>query len=356
MRKLAAAVAAALLSLATPAEADDAADLAAAYMRSAQLENGFFRYEYDFIAGKWSRKDNIVRQAGAAFGLAIYHHQRPHEPSRQAVERALTALAQISIPYGDGLLISNDGSLRQAKTGATALALAAAVLAGIDSAPVQGWRDGLLALQRPDGRFQQSAVKPDPIGYYDGETWLALALLAARDGGSEFAAALAKADEGMIEAYGRTADVTFYHWGQLASAARFGRTQDPRFVGFAAAQTELFLEETRPAVSTNSNSCYSLEGMAAAYALVRTDPRLAPLTERIGERLEQEMAHNLSIQVQPGQTSLTLRNGAELVAAELPDFAGAFLNGRLRLQTRIDATQHCLAAMLQLSALGFALD
>jgi hypothetical protein len=348
---IAAVLAAAFLGGATPAAAADAADRAAAYIRGVQLESGFFRYEYDFLTGKWSKNDNIVRQAGAAFGLAIYHRQRPHEPTRQAVERALIALAGASISYGGGLLVSEDGSLRKAKTGATALALAAAVLAGIEGAPIDQWRDGLLALQRKDGRFQRSPVDQRPIGYYDGEAWLALALLAARDGEAAFAEALALADKGMTEGYGLPADVTFYHWGQLAAAARYGRTADPRYIDFAATQTESFLDETRPKVSDNSNSCYSLEGMAAAFALVGADPRLQALRERIGQRIRQEVAHNLSIQVQPGQGGLAVRAGTVLNTAELPEFAGAFLNGRLRLQTRIDATQHCLAALLQISKL-----
>ena len=356
MTRLAAAVAAALLSFATPAEAEDAADLAAAYLRGAQLENGLFRYEYDFLTGAWSKKDNIVRQAGAAFGLAIYHQQRPHEPTRQAVERALTALAALSLSYGGGLLVSDDGSLQRAKAGATALALAAALLADIDSAPIEGWRDGLLALQREDGRFRQSPVNHEASGYYDGESWLALALLAAKHGDGASTQALALTDAAMMDGYGGAADVTFYHWGQLAAATRYGATLDPSFIDFAAAQTESFLDKTRPKVSTNSNSCYSLEGLAAAYAMVVNDPRLGALADRIGERIRLELAHNLTIQVQPGQTSLSLRDGAELVAGELPDFAGAFLNGRLRPQARIDATQHCLAALLQLSALDFRLE
>jgi hypothetical protein len=353
---IAAALTAAFLGAAAPAAAQDPADLAAAYMRSVQLESGFFRYEYDFLSGKWSTKDNVVRQAGAAFGLAIYHRQRPHEPTRQAVERALVALAGLSIPYGGGLLVSEDGSLRKAKTGATALALSAAVLGGIDSAPIDEWRDGLLALQREDGRFQQSPVDQRTSGYYDGEAWLALALLAAKNGEADFAEALALADKGMTEGYGLPADVTFYHWGQLAAAVRYGRTADPRYIDFAATQTESFLDETRPKVSDNSNSCYSLEGLSAAYALVGADPRLQALHDRIGQRIRQEVAHNLSIQVQPGQGGLAVREGTVLNTAELPEFAGAFLNGRLRPQTRIDATQHCLAALLQISTLDLPLE
>ena len=79
MRSGAGALLAALLAFSAPASAADPADLAAAYMRDAQLENGLFRYEYDFLAGRWSRQDQIVRQAGAAFALAFYHQERPHE-------------------------------------------------------------------------------------------------------------------------------------------------------------------------------------------------------------------------------------------------------------------------------------
>jgi hypothetical protein len=351
-RRLGGALAAALLLFAAPAGATDPVDLAAAYLRDAQLESGLFRYEYDFLEGRWSRKDNIVRQAGAAFALAFYHQQRRHEPTRQAVARVLAALAALSIPHGKGLLVSQDGSQEKARAGATALALAAAVLSGVESAPVAAWRDGLLALQRADGRFARTPVDERPSGYYDGEIWLALALLAGEEAAAAPAEALQRADQGLMRSYGTEADTAFYHWGQLAAATRYAATGDPRFVAFAAGQTDSFLTSARPKPSTIHNSCYALEGLAAAYALVATDQRLAPLAERIVQRIGHELAHNLSLQIQPNQQLFRLREGAEMRLAELPQFAGAFLNGRYRLQTRIDSTQHCLAALLQVSALG----
>jgi hypothetical protein len=353
-RRAGALLAALLLAFSAPAAAADPADVAAAYLRDAQLENGLFRYEYNFLTGRWSRKDNVVRQAGTAFALAFYHQQRAHEPTRQAVVRSLTALAARSIPHGEGLLVSEDGSPEKARTGATALALAAAVLAGIDSAPIAAWRDGLLALQRDDGRFARTPLDERPSGYYDGETWMALGLLAARDDDPALAQALARADSGMLRAYGAEVDITFYHWGQLAAATRYAKTGDPALVAFAAGQTQSFLDSARPKVSSNSNSCYSLEGLAAAYVLIATDQRLAPLAQRIAERIQAELAHNLSLQVQREQEAFLLREGAELRLAELPLFAGAFLNARYQMKTRIDSTQHCLAALLQVTTLDLA--
>ena len=64
-------------------------------------------------------------------------------------------------------------------------------------------------------------------------------------------------------------------------------------------------------------------------------------------RIMIEMEKNAGLQVHDGTESLDLGNGRRFSSADLGDFAGAFLNGRNRLQTRIDATQHCLSALLR---------
>jgi hypothetical protein len=65
-------------------------------------------------------------------------------------------------------------------------------------------------------------------------------------------------------------------------------------------------------------------------------------------RVLNEQHKNAQLQIRPGQTEYQTAPGVTLSSEEMPHFAGAYLNARHRLQSRIDTTQHCLNAWLQM--------
>jgi hypothetical protein len=329
------------------------AALAASYLVKAQLGSGFFRYEHDFLSGRASKKNNIVRQAGTTYALAEYLAQFPGAQVEAALQRAWQALATASISWGDGSLVTVDGNPDKAKAGATALALLSLLMdakspAAVERVLAAGWLKGLLALQMPNGGF---AARPDSTkqsAYSNGEIWLALARYAALyPEHAAAAAALQRADDFMIRNYGVSPEIGFFHWGVMAAAARYAHTGKQRFVDFIVQQTGIFLEQLRPRVKPDSNSCYSVEGLIEAAAAINAHGGYPVLHRRIMERVEREMEKNHRLQILPGQQRLTFGDQRFLVAPELADYAGAFLNGRYRPQVRVDATQHCLSAMVK---------
>lgn len=329
----------------------DQADSAASYIRSVQQENGEFRYEYDFLSGEWSGKDNLVRQAGTTYALAQHQVARSELGSGTAALRALDALTDRSVPFADGLVVSSDGTLASAKTGTTALALAAAILLGGDHPATGKWLNALMLLQRTDGRFRRSPFDRRSSPYYDGESWLALAL--AKDAGITARGlddALALSDATLVGEYSDDPNISFFHWGQLAASVRHKTTGEALFVDFAAQQTEYYLTRN-PTPSWTGNRCYAVEGLTAAFPLLKDDQRFGALADRVEERIQAELANTGSLQIQQDQSTISLRDGAQLHVAELPEFVGAFLNGRYRMQTRIDFSQHCLSAFLAASEL-----
>jgi hypothetical protein len=52
------------------------------------------------------------------------------------------------------------------------------------------------------------------------------------------------------------------------------------------------------------------------------------------------------LQIQPGQTGLTLGGDAYLQAPRMAEYAGGFLAGLYEPLTRVDAAGHCLSAMV----------
>jgi len=338
------------LPLATGAMAQSAmqnVEMAAEYLHGIQKEDGLFNYEYDFLAGKWSTSDNIVRQGGTAYALALYYAETRDAQAAESVRRALDAFEARSVGFADGLLLSANGTLADAKAGATALALISALLVEEPQDRAKAWLRGLLALQRNDGRFARGPFWAEPSPYYDGESWLALAY-SAQMGLLDDApgSPLSRADQAMVTRYGENPDIGFFHWGQLATELRYKTTDDPIFVTFAAQQVAIYLADMRPTVSATANRCYSLEGLTAAMATLQAAPKWVVLRETIAERVARVLVNSDALQIKPGADGITIRDGVFLSLPELDQFAGAFLNGRTRPQTRIDMTQHCLAAFL----------
>lgn len=338
-------------------EVPEPAAAAARYLAKAQRPDGWFRYEYDLVTGAYRSGNNLVRQAGAAYGLGEYLHLDDDPEIAAVLRRALQALADASVPYRDGRLVTLNGDLKGAKTGATALALLAE--ASYQQATGEqrfatvrrDWLRGLLALRHAGGGFAKAPGRPEESAYYNGEAWLALASHEqAFPGEPLLGQVLLELDDYLIERMTRTPDIGFYHWGAMAAQRRYQSTKSARFARFATEQTIALLERLRPQVHPDANSCYAVEGLLATATLLSGQPEGSELRERIEARVRAEMAKNLGLQVQAGQTELTLGPGRRLIAPELPQFAGAFLAGRDRPRLRIDFTQHCLSALLKLAA------
>ena len=72
------------------------------------------------------------------------------------------------------------------------------------------------------------------------------------------------------------------------------------------------------------------------------------LIARLRQRVDADMARNRSLQIQPGQTRIELGNGATLFSPFIAQYAGAFLAGTHEPFVRIDTTEHCISALLEL--------
>lgn len=345
-----------LSCLAVADSLDHRMDLAVRHLVGAQLDSGYFRYEYDFIKGRNSSKNNIVRQAGTAFALAEYHAAHPGEKlAKQSVERALEAFRSRSIAWGTGQLIAPDGSILKAKAGATALALLSLLLVAGDQPTGQQqrlidlWLQGLLALQTVEGGFESKPGSGVESPYSNGEIWLVLAHMAERfPNDQHWQSALQRADRYFIEFYSKNPNIGFFHWGVMAASQRYETTGDSRFARFAAAQIHDYITRMRPEINLDSNSCYAVEGLLAGVQAFDRHMGFPTIRDMVMQRAAAEMEKNLGLQIGESQTRLYFDRDRYLAAADISRQAGAFLNGRYRPRVRIDATQHCLSAMLKM--------
>ena len=369
--------------------------LAVEYLLASQAPSGLFLYDFDFLAGRSVGGDNVVRQAGTAYILAEYYLRVRDPRVRLAIEAILRKLDELSLPIGksalqsalermrllslplgryklrasldrlgllyrprgDGKAISLDGQYLTAPTGATALALLAELQYQQATGDARfarlrsGWLNGLVGLRIPGRGFRISPGLIDDTPFYDGEAWLALAYyneLFPRD--ESVATLLESLDTYLMARYANDVNTGFYQWGTMAAARRLKTTSDRKFVSFIRAQAQVYLGAPRRDQWRGSNTCSDIEGLATAAAVLRADGTTdGALLKRVEARLNEEMETIRQLQIPPGASRMDFGDGTYLVSPKLRDFPGAFLEGRFRPYTRVDATAHCVSAMVKLA-------
>ncbi|MEO7329589.1 MAG: hypothetical protein ABI193_13500, partial [Minicystis sp.] len=285
------------------AESDESLALGTSFLLHAQKPEGNFTYLYAWRTRAVGAGDNGVRQAGAAWALALLHRDRPTPETAAAVERALGFFERISrlTPEGHRYLIypgDAEGSL-----GAVALVALAHIdylLSGATSPKRRAQLDEFLAMLRAaesaDGRFVEAYDHEDgrPIGepspYVEGEALLAFVKAARFLGRADLRApALLAAERGhlanIVNARSHEADSTtiraYFQWSLMSYQALFesGWPGTERYADDGLALADWMID-VRGLGHTNGNEGYALEGLAAAHALARARGD-APRAQRI---------------------------------------------------------------------------
>jgi hypothetical protein len=192
-------------------------------------------------------------------------------------------------------------------------------------------------------------VSSTAVRYRDGEAWFALAFYNdAFPGDAGVASVLESLDAYLMVRYADEVKTGFYQWGTMAAARRFKATSNEKFLSFIRAQAEAFLKAPRRDQWRGDNSCADIEGLATAARMLRAHaPADGQLLERLQLRLNEEMEQS-ACRFRP--TSAWSSARAPIHSPRLRDFSGAFLEGRFRPPTRVDATAHCVSAMLKLAS------
>lgn len=389
-----------------PVHAADGSDpvwRAAHQLISAQRPSGQFTFEHDFLLGGqrpdtevgMGRVAYITREAVAAYGLSQYLLQDKDPAIAHAIVAALRNFGKLSLPIaknsgqgaleatrilalpfgryklegmlralgllyrpsGEGLLLSYNRSYDTAWGGATALALLTELQYYRSShdarfAPLRrAWLKGLLVLYDGVGGFRTLPDSIDENDLSNGEIWLALAnytrLFPADRATADI---VARVDNYLMRNFAGRSDAIYYSWAVKAAAERHAANPNARYVEFIAQLTRTFLDSFHAQSASTENSCAHVEGLAAARRVLNsvTQPD-RDLVRRLKQRIDREMTKNLALQILPGQTRIELGSGAYLSSPNVADYAGAFLAGRYQPYVRIDYTQHCLSAMIELT-------
>lgn len=160
---------------------------AAAWLLRHQRDDGSFSYEYSAREQEWSPFDQLVRQAGCAWSVALVGRLTRDRGTLQAAARAVQGILQRHLRRdGPGRLFYLEDMYGEPKLGAIPLLLLAILelrgAARFERETVDQLTAALLAIQSRDGRFGTTARGLELEGsetYYAGQVALALARMHA---------------------------------------------------------------------------------------------------------------------------------------------------------------------------------
>jgi hypothetical protein len=360
-------------------------------------QGDFIPYGFNFLADEAIEPDfvspaNLIRQASSSAALANYFDYTRDPKARDRIQRTLSAFGKLSLPIGkrrlqqvieamhifsspvgrwrlrsalgrfgllyqpsgNGKVVSPDGNYDKALAGTVSLALLTEIVyahasgdqsfAGLRAA----WRDGLLSLRIPGGGFRQDPSSLDDSDYYNGEAWLALAVYGDMNRDDlRTTDALSDLDDALIHRYSEKPSVNLLGWGGMAAAQRYKTTNDPKFLAYLRQLADAFVARYQRGFAANANNCAAMEGIGAIIAVLKQAGENDTDRVRVLRAwLSNEVAKLDRLQIQPGQQGLALGGEAYLRAPRMAEYWGGFLAGIYDPLTRVDASGHCLSAMV----------
>ena len=345
----------------TPAGLDTSISKLADYMAYRQLESGLFSYEYQPGLDRYTDGNNLVRQVGAAYAMAVHARRSGKSGPRAAADLAIRYHLQglTDVPGLDdaAFLATADGTH---KLGVTAL-LCCALSQHPDPAPFAPARRklirGILWLQRPSGMFITAFPPAERVtaqDYFPGEALLALAMHYEHEPSAEVLEAFDRAIE-FYRAYFRDRpSPAFVPW-QVQAYTRMARlTKRSDYVTYVFELTDWLADKQltesncrwpelwggiapyQPGRAGVATAAY-LEGFADALELARStgDAERVQRYERLVRRAARFV---MQLQVRPEE--------AYFIRSPIDAVGGIRTTPSLNL-LRIDHAQHALVGLIR---------
>jgi len=277
---------------------DTSLELGKSFLLNNQKPEGNFNYEYDWRARSLSADDNQVRQAGAAWGLALIYQDTPSVDVESAVIKALDFFDRHSVVSPNGTRCIAYPNSPLGTTGTVALV----ALANIEYLRVPHAHQDRQATKRRENALSQylaylvAAINPDglwygdydatdcrPHGahspYSDGEALLALAKAARYLGYRDRIPLVVKAAHAGYRLNVQRAlaehpdsDVTkgYYQWSSMAffEIATSGWASTEHF-GDHVMELSDWMIDVHHTLWRGRNTGYAYEGLIHAYELAR---------------------------------------------------------------------------------------
>ncbi len=273
-----------------------------------QVEDGSFRYMYDWITEEWVEDDHQVRQAAAAWGLATCYRYRPSESMKTALDKALKFWFDQTTPGPvEGTLVMKYRDAPRIDSGSVAL-VALAIIEYVQAAApmdvkykealeekLDGYLRLLVHMQKDTGHIAKSwdhrtsTAAKNSSPYYDGESLLAMTKAARQLGRDWLVPAIEKGARGMAETYtikawakDRDSNRTkgFFQWGSMSFREYVeAGWKDADLYGDIAMSLGWWMTHTHATLKRRRNHAYAVEGLIAGWKVAHWKGDVAAQTD-----------------------------------------------------------------------------
>ena len=345
----------------TRSDIDAAVELCGRYIAAAQRPAGDFVYEVDWTSGKESRGNNVVRQAGAVWGLALWHCEGSADATAP-LDKALSFWRGNRREEAGKSWLSYEGDVRGQMGTIALIGLALADrltdprgLAEETRKDWQSWLDEILSYAKgarlEGGGFADSYNATTGLfgnnsnPYVDGELLLLFSKVGvqlARPDCVELARQWAPVDhERNVEsalAKAPDSDTTkgYYQWGSMSWHTLAAAGHDPERLGVWLIDLAHWMIDVHSTLTRTKNTAYAYEGILSAFDWAK----------RTGQT---EAADKFSCVAHQGLRKLfSWQLGHPLARRSLADPPEAYRGGVQNTSSdpilRIDVTKHQLHA------------
>lgn len=334
------------------------------WMVAAKEEDGGFGYEYLPFEGEYSDDNAMVRQSGTFYALAeVYRAQgEKDEAIKLALEESIRYFRAHTQSVEGGQEVTcvyNGENDRQCRLGASALTLLG-LLSYAQADPEVAVAHGDLIDQykayilsaRLGGAGFSDAYHPRrgysdrESPFFNGEAMLALARYYAYEPDEEVATVFEQTFTYLFDA---PQESPLYLWMMAALKEATRHWEDERYQVYAYNFTKEQVSRSKRTRGTSNNYCAPAEGLSSAYSVVQSSDDQAFVASLKAE-IDFWLARSTVWQLDKNRPYRVVADGDGLTLKKIVDpekAHGGFLAGEDRLFQRIDATQHCISAYLQ---------
>lgn len=359
----------------------DSGRMAASYLANHSGDDGRFTYAINIGGSEPRGKYNVVRHAGAIYGLAQYYALTQDEEARDAIVRSGRYLRQryvrgVADLDGVAAVFSrpdeerSDTGFPEAKLGGTALAILALGEAQkldptvVTDAELERLGKFILFMQQDSGKFRSKYVEQvrfaadfDSV-YYPGEAILALVSLYVKDGNQMWLLSAVKGIAYLVASRRNLLKLPNDHWLMIAVerllvAYDLGESQKSIVVEHVADLGRTMIEEQRDAFrmggldgsfvpdGRSTPTATRLEGLLALQSILLREDAYPDLQQEVNKSIAMGIQFLLRCQVQDGRG-----RGGFLRALQKTSIADRSFKRR-QTEIRIDYVQHALSALVR---------
>jgi len=328
------------------------------WFKTAQEENGHFRYEYVPYDNEYLDLDHIVRQAGAFYILGEVaakdvsgkYNLKPY------LERSIEFFESLTISGTyDGKIFGcvadnkNSSVCTMGTTALVAVGIADYMKAYPDGSDytvlLDSYIDYILAMKMGGQGFRShfynnSGSQTDSeSSYSNGEALLALVRYYRFNPGSEVRKII---DDMFSYIESIPYDSALYLWAMAAIKDLQEIRPDQRYLNYVKGYTDWRTRQFRGSYGSQNNLCAYIEGVISAYSVY-------PEKDYLRE-IEFWLYKSSKLQIRDDDLHRFVFTDGRFSLASIENkerALGGFLTSRHKLTQRIDYTQHCLSSYLQ---------